>query len=81
MQALFKLSKNFFFIKKKIIIIIMLARSPERIFRIGNIRLLEETNASFCRKLQVASFYSSLKQPYTKFIIMLSHFSGRILKI
>ena len=45
MQALFKLSKNFFFIKKKIIIIIMLARSPERISRIGNIRLLEEANA------------------------------------
>ena len=36
---------------------------------------------TFCRKLQVASFYSSLKQPYTKFIIMLSHSSRRILKI
>jgi len=44
MQALFKLSKNFFFIKKKLTLI-MLARSPERIFRIGNIRITEETNA------------------------------------
>ena len=44
----------------------MLARSPERIFRIGNITPLEEANAYICRKLQVASFYSSLMQPYTK---------------
>ena len=43
----------------------MLASSPEKIFRIGNIRLLEEANAYILRKLQVASFYSSLKQPYT----------------
>ena len=44
MQALFKVSKNFF-LYKKIITLIMLARPPERIFRIGNIRLLEEANA------------------------------------
>ena len=44
MQALFKLSKNFFYIKK-IITQIMLARSPEKIFRIRNIRLLEVANA------------------------------------
>ena len=44
MQALFKLSKNLFY-NKKIITLIMLARSPERIFRIGNIKLLEEANA------------------------------------
>ena len=36
---------------------------------------------TFCHKPQVASFYSSLKQPYTKFIITLSRFSGRIFKI
>ena len=34
-----------FFYKKNIITLIMLARSPERIFRIGIIRLLEEANA------------------------------------
>ena len=34
-----------FFYEKKIITLIMLARSPEKIFRIGNIRLLEEANA------------------------------------
>ena len=44
MQALFKLSKNLY-LKKKIITLIMLARSPESIFRIRNIRLLEEANA------------------------------------
>ena len=44
MQALFKLSKNLFFIKNKLTLI-MLARSPERNFRIGNIRLIKETNA------------------------------------
>ena len=43
-KALFKLSKNFFQ-KIKIITLIMLARSPERIFKIRNIRLLEEANA------------------------------------
>ena len=44
MQALFKLNNNFF--NKKIIITrIMLARSPESIFRIGNKILLEEANA------------------------------------
>ena len=36
---------------------------------------------TFCRKPQVASFYSSLKQPCTKFIITLSRFSGKIFKI
>ena len=45
MQALFRLNKNFFFIKIKIITLIMLTRSPEKIFRIRNIRLLEEANA------------------------------------
>ena len=44
MQALFKLSKKKIS-KKKIITLTMLARSPERIFRIENIRLLEEANA------------------------------------
>ena len=43
MQALFKLSKNFFFFL--IITLTMLARSTEKIFRIGNIRFLEEANA------------------------------------
>ena len=36
---------------------------------------------TFYHKPQVASFYSSLKQPYTMLIITLSRFSGRIFKI
>ena len=36
---------------------------------------------TFCRKPQMASFYSSLKQPYTKFTIMKARSSKRILKI
>ena len=36
---------------------------------------------TFCRKPQVASFHSSLKQPYTKSTIMLTRFSERIFEI
>ena len=35
----------------------------------------------FCRTPQIASFYSSLKQPYTKFIIMLARSPERIFRI
>ena len=44
MQALFRLSKNFF-LYKKIITLIMLARSPEKIFIIRNKKILEKANA------------------------------------
>ena len=36
---------------------------------------------TFCRKPEAANFNSTLKLPYTKFIITLSRLSGRIFKI
>ena len=42
--SIIEAEQEFFFLKKKIITLIMLARSPERNFRIGNIILLEEAN-------------------------------------
>ena len=44
MQALFKLGKKKLY-KKKIKTLIMFALYPERIFRIGNMKFLEEANA------------------------------------